>query len=420
KKRQISSQLILCILLFAPIFIFCYNCALLEYEGSLLKLLSDLFSGHRAFSRILPMPVNATAWKVIAFVVLLQFIFSLVLPYDYVIILNTSGEREWRRINGFWSCLLILLLYVMGSGLGFYKGSIIYTHWTDILAVLNVLAIALVVMLYAKYQLTEGTKFDPVYDMYFGCELAPTLFDIDIKHFVTYRIAFTLYPLYIISSLYQSYFVHGRISDGLVVCAVLQLTYIAKTQWLEHLHFSRLDAQLDKAGFYRIWGVLVFLPILYLTPVTVMTIDGTSLPSMVCLLLSAVGLMSIYVTADIDRQRFNFRNANGHAKIWGKDPYFITAKFKRDNGEVATNLILGSGWWGLSRHLNYAIEWLTFASWSILPGSTTFLHYLPLIFLAIFLWTRMMRDESRCLAKYGHSWIQHTNRVPFLLIPSLY
>lgn len=69
--------------------------------------------------------------------------------------------------------------------------------------------------------------------------------------------------------------------------------------------------------------------------------SGISLPLPVCLLLFIAGLMSIYITADIDRQRFNFRHANGNVKVWGKDPFFISAKFKRDNGEVGTNLLLG-------------------------------------------------------------------------------
>uniref|UniRef100_A0A9J2P6T4 7-dehydrocholesterol reductase n=1 Tax=Ascaris lumbricoides TaxID=6252 RepID=A0A9J2P6T4_ASCLU len=420
KRRQISSQLIICILITSPIFIFCYNCAIIRYEGSMIKLLTDFFSGRLVFSHILPMPTNSTAWKVLIFVVLLQFVFSLVLPYDSVIVLNNYGEREWRKLNGFWSCVLVVLLYIMGASLGFYKGAVICSCWTEILSLLNTLSFILAIILYMKFQLNEPSPLEAIYDIFYGSELAPTMFDVDVKHFLTYRVAFTIWPLYIISSLYYSYSLHGRITDGLVACSALQLTYIAKTQWLEHLHFSRLDAQVDKAGFYRIWGALVFMPALYLTPVTVMAKSGISLPLPVCLLLFIAGLMSIYITADIDRQRFNFRHANGNVKVWGKDPFFISAKFKRDNGEVGTNLLLGSGWWGLSRHLNYAVEWLTFASWTILPGSLTFLHYLPLTFLAIFLWMRMVQDESRCLAKYGHGWIQYKNRVPFLIIPSLY
>ncbi|VDK49083.1 unnamed protein product [Anisakis simplex] len=387
-------------------------------------MISDLFVGKLSFLDVMPLPTNAIAWKVITFIVLLQITFSLILPYDNVIALNSAGEREWRRINSFWSCLLINLFYLMGITMGFYKGSVIYTNWTEILALCNLLSIAIAVLLYLKYQLTESFSSEPITALFCGCELSPMLFDMDMKHFITFRIALTLYPLYIISSLYHSYSVHEKLSDNLIACSVLQLTYIAKTHWLEHLHFSQLDAQLNKTGFYRIWGVLVFLPVLYLTPVTVLAnhknASLSTIPLPICLLLFIVGLCAIYITASIDTQRFSFRYANGHVKVWGKDPFFITAKYKRDNGEVTTNLLLGSGWWGLSRHLNYAFEWLTFALWTILCGSTTFLHYVPLIYLAAFLWMRMIQDETRCLAKYGHGWLQYTNRVPFLIIPSMY
>jgi protein-S-isoprenylcysteine O-methyltransferase Ste14 len=107
-------------------------------------------------------------------------------------------------------------------------------------------------------------------------------------------------------------------------------------------------------------------------------------------------------------------------KINDKDPFYIMAKYRRENGEGAMNLLLGSGYWGMARHLNYTFEVLTFLIWS-LPLKTEFLVvYFPTIFLVFLLWSRMSRDEVRCLLKYHQSWIQHTNRVPYLLIPGVY
>jgi hypothetical protein len=40
-------------------------------------------------------------------------------------------------------------------------------------------------------------------------------------------------------------------------------------------------------------------------------------------------------------QRVEFRRANGNIKIWNRDPYFITAKYRNDHGETMANLLLG-------------------------------------------------------------------------------
>lgn len=64
-----------------------------------------------------------------------------------------------------------------------------------------------------------------------------------------------------------------------------------------------------------------------------------SLPVSVAVLF--IGIIAMYVTVDSDRQRVQFRLANGNMKVWGEDPFFITAKYRRNNGEIATNLLLG-------------------------------------------------------------------------------
>lgn len=82
--------------------------------------------------------------------------------------------------------------------------------------------------------------------------------------------------------------------------------------------------------------------------------------------------------------------------------------------------IVGSGWWGTARHLNYTFEILTFFIWSLPLRLDYLIGYLPVAFLTLLLLGRMSRDECRCLLKYHHNWIQYTNRVPFQLIPRVY
>lgn len=105
-------------------------------------------------------------------------------------------------------------------------------------------------------------------------------------------------------------------------------------------------------GFYRIWGVLVFLPALYVTPVTLIAQQKQTIMLPLMVFFFILSLTSIFINADIDRQRFQFRQSNGMIKIWGKDPFFINAKYRRENGETSINLLLGK----------FFIAWLFFLS----------------------------------------------------------
>lgn len=82
-------------------------------------------------------------------------------------------------------------------------------------------------------------------------------------------------------------------------------------------------------------------PALNATPIAVLTerITALSVPINTALFLS--GVTAMYITVDSDQQRVQFRLANGNMKVWNEDPFFITAKYRRKNGEVGTNLLLG-------------------------------------------------------------------------------
>uniref|UniRef100_A0A915PNY8 7-dehydrocholesterol reductase n=1 Tax=Setaria digitata TaxID=48799 RepID=A0A915PNY8_9BILA len=420
KKRKLPPQLLISVLCGAPPLLFLHIYVANNCDASFLQFLQILWSDNNVLHQILPSPFTSVAWKILIFITLLQLIFYLVLPKDIVTVVNSMGEREKHSVNSFQSCLLVILLFIFGSALGFYKASIIYIHWVETLSLLNMISVIMVLLLYIGRRDKDDNSSDIINGLFFGTDLAPMIYSVDLKHFITYRIARTLWPLYIISSIYYNHSFYGGINNSLLSCAILQLVYIGKTHWYEHFQYSQLDAQNKKAGFSYIWGTLVLYPAFYATPITVLAQRKIALPLPVSAALLFIGIIAVYVTADIDQQRVQFRLANGNMKVWGEDPFFITAKYRRKNGEIAANLLLGSGWWGLCRHPNYFSEWLTFVCWTILQGSHTFFTCLPLFFLTCYLYLRLKHDELRCLAKYGPYWLQYRNRVRYLLIPSLF
>jgi protein-S-isoprenylcysteine O-methyltransferase Ste14 len=84
--------------------------------------------------------------------------------------------------------------------------------------------------------------------------------------------------------------------------------------------------------------------------------------------------------------------------------------------------LLASGFWALSRHVNYlgetvqaaavaALAWL--ATGSLLP----FLY--PLYYVALFV-PRQLDDDAICAAKYGAAWHEYKRRVPWRIIPFVF
>ncbi|VDP10250.1 unnamed protein product [Heligmosomoides polygyrus] len=349
------------------------------------------------------------------------------------------GDRK-KPVNGFSSCLLLCLLYVMGSGLGLYRDDLVFIHFPSIIACFAVTCVALFVTMLVNYRFGDYYNVTTISEFCFGVELHPTALDIDIKHFVRSRITLVLWPLFIISALFYQRNAHGRISSEsfrgqmlgsvhniifihlgrLIASSLVQLIYIVKYHWTEYLALNSLDYKWANCGFYKLWSDMVMLPVLYCSSVAIVAHTQKTISLLPCCALTVAALTFIYLTTVTDKQKYDFRRSKGLIKIRGADPYFITAKYKNDNGDTAANLLLGSGYWSQCRHPNYVCEAGTFIVFSAFQGLWPIACHLPAAFVAGFLFIRLLNDETRCLVKYGQSWIQYCNKVPFRLIPGLY
>lgn len=130
------------------------------------------------------------------------------------------------------------------------------------------------------------------------------------------------------------------------------------------------------------------------------------------------------------------RGANMQKYLFKQDPESTTCF----NGLVRQDTISGSkilcsGFWGLSRHINYMGEivqaialalpgsyvslcspfQLTYSNRSIVSGSPIPWLY-PLYYILLFV-TRQIDDDKICLAKYGASWKEYMERVPYRIVP---
>ena len=89
--------------------------------------------------------------------------------------------------------------------------------------------------------------------------------------------------------------------------------------------------------------------------------------------------------------------------------------------EQGERRLLVSGFWGLSRHINYLGEILMATGLALALGYPSALGpwLYPLYYVGL-LFPRQYDDDKRCAAKYGALWTAYTRRVRWRIIPGVY
>lgn len=124
----------------------------------------------------------------------------------------------------------------------------------------------------------------------------------------------------------------------------------------------------------------------------------------------------------MDYEKQIFRNSpNFKCQIWGKDAEYVLAEYKDEKGQKKKSALLISGFWGISRHLNYFFELLAAFCWCATGGfQFSFWPYLYFFFLTGLLIHRTIRDEEKCKKKYGKYWDEYCSKVQYRIIPFLW
>jgi len=365
------------------------------------------------------------AWEYLVSFIAIQLAMMVLIPgKTYQASMTETGHVPTYTDNGLTQYLASVVFYSWLVYEGVFDPCVVYDKMGELLGASSFLALSLCVILSIKglkapSTKDNGTNGNLIMDIFWGTELYPRIFGVDVKMFTNCRFGMMFWQLGILCFAYKQHAILGYVSTSMLVNVGLQTVYIIKFFWWERGYMSSMDIQHDRAGFYLCWGCMAFLPMVYTSHSHYLTTHPVMLPPYLALTIFFVGCFAIWMNYDADFQRQAFRAKNGNITIWGKPATFITAKYVTTDGTPHTSLLLTSGWWGVSRHFHYVGELLAAFCWCC-PG--LFYHIMPFTYFFILfciLLHRSFRDDERCGRKYGIFWGEYCASVKYKIIPGI-
>ena len=401
-----------------------------ELNGSFLNLWNEIFSkgfltviNEVWFSRFFGTP---TAWKIIGIFAALQLLLMKIIPAKtFTGTITPMGNLPEYKDNGLASYIITFVLFFCCSlGLHLFSPSIVYDNMGDILGALNFTALMFCLFLYFKGRFFPSTTDNShtgnfLFDYYWGTELYPRILGWDVKQFTNCRFGMTGWAVAVTSFAFAQKNIYGTADWSIIISAALIVIYLFKFFVWESGYMRSMDIIVDRAGFYICWGCLVWVPAVYTSPVMFMVKHPVGLPLWAAVVIFIAGAASIFINYWADRQRQVVRSTNGQTTIWGKTPVLIHATYTTETGEEKKNLLLASGFWGISSHFHYLPELASAFFWSCATGFSFLMPFFYVIFLTALLTHRAYRDEAKCSKKYGKYWEEYRKLVPYKIIPGI-
>ncbi|MDR3492235.1 MAG: 7-dehydrocholesterol reductase [Gammaproteobacteria bacterium] len=364
------------------------------------------------------------AWLIISVYTIFQLVLMQFLPgKTFKGVVTPNGNIPVYKANGVLAFLVTIGTYCLAAFyFHLFSPAIIYDNLGSIIGALNIFSLVLCAAFYLKGRYSpsssdNGITGNIIFDYYWGTELYPKILNLHLKKFITCRFGMMSWAVILISYMAKQYQLYGYLSNSMIISVALQIIYIAKFYVWETGYLCSLDMMHDRAGFYICWGCMVWVPCIYTAASMYLVLHPIMLSAMTASVIFVAGVISIFINYFADRQRQLVRLTKGNCKIWGKKPNIIVADYQTEQGEKKSNILLTSGWWGITRHFHYIPEILAAFCWTVPALFVNFSPYFYVVFLTVLLFDRAFRDDKRCAKKYGTYWQDYCTLVPYKIIP---
>jgi len=322
-----------------------------------------------------------------------------------------TGEPLRYHLNGL---LVLITSVIIWYALGYFElvdFTWLYQHrwWSLIGAIIIGLVYSLVM-----YLSHPGVTSSFLKDFFLGRSKNPQIHGGRIDHKMwLYLIGAVLLVLHVVSFVTQHIIMYGSsFNPGIFLCAGLLIWFVVDYLVFEHVHLYTYDIFAERVGFKLGWGCLSFYPYFYAIAIW-STVDHPN-PDMTSwqLILSAVVFFAGWVMArGANMQKFFFKTRPDKSFLG------IHPKVLSDGKKT----ILASGFWGVSRHINYLGEICMGLGIASAVGHYDLLWpWLYPLYYVLLLVPRQLDDDKRCLQKYGSLWEEYQEKVRFKIIPGIY
>jgi Delta14-sterol reductase len=370
-----------------------------------------------------------------------------------------SGGRLTYRLNAFISSVVTLGILAFGTwllGAEFQVWTFISRNYIQLLTSNIIFAYSLAIWVYLRSfsvksdnkdhrELAQGGHSGNIlYDWFIGRELNPRIVipflntEVDIKAFMEIRPGLLGWLVLDLSYIAAQYRTYGYVTDSILIVTFAQSLYALDAMFMEPAILTTIDITTDGFGVMLAFGDLVWVPFTYSLQARYLSIHPVILGPWVSAAILAVAVGGYIVFRGSNSQKNTFRTEPDHPSV--KDLEYITTH--------TGSRLLADGWWGRARHINYLGDWLL--SWSyclptllagyrIIPaeqailwegskvvtqqgmkGTAIPITYFFMLYFAVLLTHRQIRDDEKCHRKYGKDWEEYVRRVPYRIIPYVY
>ncbi|KAG8166252.1 hypothetical protein KVR01_004804 [Diaporthe batatas] len=374
----------------------------------------------------------------------------------------SSGGKLKYRMNSFSSIIFTLVACLAGTlkqGAYFPVWTFMTDNYVQLLTANILISYALATFVYVRsFSVKAGNKDlrelaagghsgNIMYDWFIGRELnprvtLPLIGEIDIKEFMELRPGMLGYILFNCAFVAKQYRTYGFVTDSIVFITVVQALYVLDGVFMEPAILTTMDITTDGFGCMLAFGDLVWVPFFYSLQTKYLSVYPVTLGPV---WLSAVFAMLIAGFSI-------FRLANSQKNTFRTNPNDPSVAHLSYIETKTGSRLITSGWWGVARHINYFGDWLQawpyclptgMAGYLILSAGTnaegsfkmidgreviqgaargwgTIFTYFYVIYFAVLLVHRDLRDDEKCHRKYGEDWEKYKRTVRWRIIPYIY
>jgi protein-S-isoprenylcysteine O-methyltransferase Ste14 len=326
--------------------------------------------------------------------------------------LDESGRPLRYRLNGLLVFVLVVAGYAGLAAVDLIAWDVFYRHRLALVAAAFVLGL---LFTFAIVLPGKSTGRSLLADLYLGRLENPQAFAgrIDAK-MLLYLIGAVMLELCILSFGAHHYLAHrADPSPGVLLYVALFSFFLLDYLVFERVHLYTYDFVAERVGFKLGWGCLVFYPFFYCIGLWYAA-DRPNPHPHPALLFGACGLFFAgwVLARGANLQKFLFKTEPSR-RAFG--PIAQRALVRGDQR------VLVSGFWGLSRHINYLGELCMATALALCLGHpAALLPWLYPLYYVLLLVPRQLDDDRRCAAKYGPLWDEYRRAVPYRIVPRLY